>query len=287
MDDTFYLNDSNKGYLSIYDYDFLESLLKNDVKLYGRFISEIFIDKTSVYRYIKTMKRIEGWGFIEYKDIIDRDLYPYIISYNITSIDYSKYTRVHYKLLYNDLTIYISILYLNKSIKDFKKVDLETIKKYSGVCLDIDLLQMDRFGLRILWVPNIYKDSPNPFREICLNFKNKYFRVLSEPSVMEYIFIDDIILMITSGWIAKTKFIKKRTLGTWDSNDECSFCKKFKIKDFTDDIIITLPCNHQYHYTCWIGYIREKIKKKSLKSIEIKCCDDTCKKVVPNWELIC
>ena len=51
---------------------------------YTRFISEIFADKTSVYRYIKTMKRIDE-KVCRYKDIIDRDLYPYIISYNITS----------------------------------------------------------------------------------------------------------------------------------------------------------------------------------------------------------
>ena len=283
MDDTIYLSEKNRGCLSIYDYDFLESLLKNDVKLYGNFIGDIFVNKNSIFNWIKRNKMIKGWGYSVYKEIIDRDLYKWIESYTIKSQDYSKYMRVIYKLNYNDQRMVLDLLFLEK-FKVFNKEHIDLLKKYSRVYLDIDMLQLDRYGIRLMWLPKIYKDSPNPFQEICLNIKNKRFRVLSEHEVMEYVFIDDILRKVMNGWKHKTKTVKKKLKDKMVIED-CSLCRKHDINDFTEDTLVFLPCGHQYHYTCWITYIKNIIKKDSLKLVELCCVE--CDRVVPNWELVC
>ena len=283
-DDTFYLSDKSKGCLEIYDYDFLESLLKNDVKLYGSFVAEIFVNKVSIYKYLKSENLIRGWGYMVFKEIIERDLYPYILSSSISTNNSEEYTRIHYKLNVSDIQVNLSIVFVNKVPELFSKSDVIFLQKYSTVYLDIDLLQIDRYGLRIMWLPKIYKDSPNPFQEICLNIKKKHFRVLSNDNVLEWIFLKNVVSMITNGWVHKTKLIKKKKLGTYNEIS-CIYFEKNKVIDFTEINIVKLPCGHDYHYTCWMNYLCTNIREKSMKSIKIKCLE--CNSVLPNWELVC
>ena len=283
-EDTFYLSEKSKGCLEIYDYEFLESLLKNEVKLYGKFVAEVFVNKTSIYKYLKSENLIRGWGYMVFKDIIERDLYPYILSSNISTNNSEEYSRVQYKLNINDVQINLSIVFTNKIPEIFSKDDVIFLQKFSTVYLDIDLLQVDRYGVRIMWLPKLYKDSPNPFQEICLNIKNKRFRVLSDTNVSEWIFFKNLVHLILNGWTHNTRLIKKQKLGTY-MEISCVSCEKNNISDLTEINIIKLPCGHYYHYTCWIEYVKNTVKESSMKSVVFKCLE--CNSILPNWEVVC
>ena len=143
---------------------------------------------------------------------------------------------------YHDIIIKIKILYLH-NIEDVHYKYLDVLVNESGIYLDIHLLQLDRLGLHLIYIPQLYINCPNPFREICSNIERKKLVLIQNKTALSKKTIANIYQYIDNGWSYKSPYI--RVICSENEKNTCPICT---IK--LDKKAIKLSCGHSYHYEC-------------------------------------
>ena len=280
MDDTFFISNNQQGLMTLYNYDFITSMLKNNVTLYGELLRRVIIMKDTTYKYLKEIGQINGFANIVFKDIIERDLYEHIESIHVyeNTKDYFKY--VGYTLKYNSFTIKLYILYIINSYSSSRLGLTDIVKVHSNVYLDINLIQLDRVGLRLLYIPEIYINCPNPFQTICSNIIENKFNVLENNIIVNNTSIHYIYTLLDLGWKNAGKIAKILCWEKKNSHDSCSICFEQPI---CSENIIQLPCKHSFHADCWKDFIIDLSKTHTSSFV---CCPE-CDETYSIWKILC
>ena len=251
---------SSFNIMSIYDFSCISQLLKNNVKLFGPFLVNVIFNYQSIFKYIDNGGLIHGWCFKTYKDIIERDLYGNIIFKKTMYKDMN--TVVLYSMKINGVIILLKIIYIDE-VHSQKHINNELIT-CTDIYFECCLLQLDRLGLGLLYIPEIYKNCPNPFHTICRNIEKKQLVVLVNHKILSNIHTLDLYEYTSKGWKYNSD-IKRLSLSSTDKL-ECCFCG-----GFIETEAFQLPCKHIYHKECW----RDVIDYNKKLDHEIKCqvCD--------------
>lgn len=260
---------SSFNILNIYDIQCISVLLKNNVKIYGSFLSDIIFNRNSIYRYFDNGGIVQGWCLKIYKDIIERDLFPQLVDKTI--INKKVYSSsVLYTLDIGGVHVKIKILYVDDY---FEHMSLDTVIEECEIYLDSGLLQLDRGGLGLLYIPDIYKSCPNPFYKICRQNECKKFTIIEGSSALKNIELKELYKLISNGWTYKSD-IKKISIENRDI--KCSFCGNNINNEGYE-----LPCKHIYHRDCW----RDSCDMNSKLDEKIECLKCDYSDYV--WKLLC
>ena len=268
MSDVKYVR-SSFNLLNIYDIECISVLLKNNVKIYGSFINNIVFNRNSIYRYLDNGGIIQGWCLKIYKDIIERDLFDKTVDKN--TIRKGTYSNVVlYTLDIGGVCVQIKILYIDEYVEHLTK---ETIINDCDIYLDCELLQLDRMGLSLLYIPDSYKSCPNPFYKICRQNECKRFKVLKDSRALKDVKLKELYKYVNNGWVYKSNIkkisIENRTI-------MCAFCGSNVVDEGYE-----LPCKHVYHRDCW----RDSCDMNSKLCEKIECLKCDFKDDI--WKLLC
>lgn len=223
-------------------YDIFEKLLKNEVTIYGSFVRRVLIEKQSIKELANSKyPSIHCYAKAGFKDIIERDLYDYIIDKVVYNHRLSSgNTVIAYFIKFENFTFTLEILYI-RSLMEFKPIyfenDLQCI-------INIDALSITRLGISAL---DIFKNSPFLFKEIIRDIRNKQFFFKSSIARLSDLDKHYITYLLSSGYKNLQCKIKDYTN---ISNNICSICY-----ENDNEPHIQLSCGHIYHKCC----IRESI----------------------------
>lgn len=251
------------------DFKCISILLKNNVKIYGSILSSVLYNRKTLYKFLDNGGLITGWCLHTYKDIIERDLFKYIVKSSCVQNVGMRATKMLYILNVDDLIVQIQLVFLDET----DTTNSECLARDCGIFLDSELLQLDRLGLGLLYIPEVYTNCPNPFYTICRNIEEKRLYVLDTLSLRET-YIIDLYSYITQGW--RHNSVIKKVNVTETRNPLCSACGNIITED-----AYQLPCLHLYHKHCWRANI--DFKKKCNDVIECKACEYSNKA----WKLLC
>lgn len=233
-----------------------EKLFKNDVVVYGKFVREILVEGYTLDEFSKNRNRtIHCYAKLIYKDIIERDLYSYIVD----SIEYdtkniSNNVTVTYSIKIGNCSFLLEILYVRTIIEFTPKLfenELQCI-------IDIDALSIDRTGVKCM---ELFNNTPYLFSEILNNINLKRFNfkpTIIRLSVSERSYVEN---LLTLGYININSKIEKVDT---DAIKECTICYESDNKEF-----VKLKCGHCYHKEC----LQESIELfySNPKKIYYKC----------------
>lgn len=258
MNDVKYIR-SSFNLLNVYDFSCISILLKNNVKIFGSFLNNVIFNRETIYKFLDNGGIIRGWCFRTYKDIIERDLYEHIVT--TRDVERGDFTSSYYTLNIGGITFQIKITYID----DYgQQINKKTLVVNSGIYLDCELLQLDRNGLGLIYIPVIYKNCPNPFYRICRNIERKHMKIISEGVNVTNATVMDLYSYVNNGWITNTT-VKK--IGVDEIVEpKCSSCGK----EIFDEGY-QLPCNHMYHLECWRDEF--EFSKRLTEMVECCACD--------------
>lgn len=247
---------SSINLLNVFDFKCISVLLKNNVKIYGNFLSSVIFNRQSIYKYLDNGGLIKGWALKIYKEIIERDLFEFTI--HIKEDDNTYINTVLYTLDMNGLLVQIKIIYIDDL---GAPISNECLIRNCDVFLDCNILKLDRMGLGLLFIPKMYKNCPNPFYKICRNIEKKQLNVLEDSPSIKNKTLLDLYSYINYGWSIKSNIKKIK-----DANSkQCSLCHTA-----INGEAFQLPCKHYYHRNCWINDL--ELNNKISQKIECAVC---------------
>ena len=255
MNDVKYIR-SSFNLLNVYDFECISILLKNNVKIFGSFLNNVVFNRETIYKFLDNGGLIRGWCFKTYKEIIERDLFKDTVSSR--DVKESEFISSYYTLNVGGIIFQIKILYIDDYSEN---INNSTLINYSEIYLDCDLLQLDRKGLSLIYIPEIYKNCPNPFYRICRNIEKKQLKILDEGVNIAPIKLIDLYNYISDGWITNT-IIKKISVSDIRDPKCCSCASPIYEEGYE------LPCGHIYHPDCW----RDEFDLNKRLTEQVECC---------------
>jgi len=224
------------------------SLLKNDCAIYGSFLFKLFhtedvlkcLDESNIYVIANS----------QYKNIIERDLYDYILKKTSVSNEIILYSVNYCGSLFTiEITYRMSIrLYFDIKNPLFKE----------------ELIFLNRNGLQTM--PCLYNviENPLPFFDVLKNINNKLFTLIKNNKELTNYDITMINYLKSQGWLnTKTTL----TYFTPTEDTQCSICYENNKTKF-----MRLSCGHSFHNKCWSEMVKNYIEqKKHLADGLIQC----------------
>ena len=193
----------------------------------------------------------------------------------ITNYDFVKIKCYHCILF--DKVIIMNVTYIDSK---FPNILNYTIKYLLDIVFDINLLVLDRTGLNLLFIPYSLKYTPVPIYQIFNQIKNRKLTIIEENLIHSEYSFNLILQYIKNGWKINNDYIKFITPNNpifINSDDRCTICfgeltKKPVIMNINEyknmkDKWIILPCNHIFHYKCWLNKLKKELKENKHKLI--------------------
>ena len=218
--------------------DIFYNLLKNDCAIYGTFLFKLFhtddilecLDKSNIFIVANT----------QYKNLIERDLYDYILKKTTVGNDITLYS-----VNYCGSTFTLEILY---------RITIRLYFDIENPLLEEEMIFLNRNGIQTM--SNIYTniEKPLPFFDIMKNINSKLFTIIKNNKELTSYDIKTINYLKSNGWLnIKTAL----TYFTPTEDTQCSICYENNKEKFT-----RLTCGHSFHNKCWCEMVKNYIEQK-------------------------
>ena len=247
---------SMNGLLTLYNTPVVMSLIKNNVILYGGAVREAACSTDALYKYMDgTGGAIVGYTDIKFMEIIERDMYawqacePVTDSVSVTNVlkrMYFIHVKPQGEFPAAQPTICVRINYIRQLLGN-TAITAEALCG-SAHDFDVNLLQLDREGIGIRYVPPSMSNHPAPIVEILNNCRNRRFKIISgipSDTTSENWLVSRVIRMVSMGWIPIDRKVK---VHSQSPEDRCSICHENYAEKSK---VLTLVCKHSYHPACW------------------------------------
>lgn len=230
-------------------------LLKNNCVVYGSIVREA-VAGTPMAKYCEgNDAAIVGWTETKYQGLLERDLHDFIHNEGEAneSVTYhqKRYTLYRDRCIneqcadvhYNSPTLTLILTF----VTSYRMLAPCVATK---VDLDINLLQVDRDGLSLRYIPRDYIHVPTPFADIFRRARQREFHVINTgnetTAYIEWLH-RRVCAFKERGWThANTKL---QLDGVRD--EDCVICHETMR---TGDNVL-LRCSHAFHALCWKQHV--------------------------------
>ena len=238
--------------VKLYDNLLIYNILKNDGIVYGETIlNNIFND----YLHSDKVDTIRAIVPITYKNIMERDIFQWIITSVELTNKYSTKKKIKYECNYDSNFYNIEIVYV---AQNFNSKDVLSSPNLFGLHFDFDLISLSRERISFLFYQNNDR-IPIPFLNIMNNILEQKYKILD--NVIPTIEVISRIKYLTEiGWINTKSLIEIKdfvNVPELSDDDKCSICLDW----MNQEKLVELPCLHYFHYGCWKSHIDKKIEK--------------------------
>ena len=232
-------------------------LQKNQVAIYGSVLRSV-LSGTVADDYFADGGAIAGWSTVQYKGIIERDLYPLVTDTKICE-QRSSHVRVKYYLKgvttsaasVRDVILYITYLSAplprgawdapveNRNTNVFGAIKSDT---------DVNLIQLDRNALSLRYVPPSLEFHPCPFTHVLANIFRKVFHPVAvvRSKAHENWLLRRLRKLETNGWTNTARRCRFLVVPEADEST-CAVCKEKN----SCKRCVRLECTHVFDVQCW------------------------------------
>ena len=207
----------------IFENEFIKTLLKNDVVIYGRFVREVLIKGKSIKEYSEGSDNIiTCYSKYILTDVIERDIYKYLCgTINVKQMGTKQNNIITYDINVDGSRIVLDMTY----IRAIYGLNIQTFENDLTCIIDIDSLCLRRTGITCL---EIFGNVPVPIHTIISNINNKTFCFRSPDLIVNYEDCKYIKSLKEDGY----KNLNSRMYGLDETDEpECNICYDTEDKD--------------------------------------------------------
>jgi len=272
--------------LALYNNPVILSLIKNNVILFGAAVREAACGGNALDRYLSELGgAIVGYTALMFQEIIERDLYGWLESAPTTDVGGGSPSnvlrRVYLIRAHGDRrqkNIKIRINYL-------RNVLATNMLTPGGLCgsandFDVNLLQIDREGIGLRYVPLSMATHPAPIVEVLNNCQARRFKIVSRPptdAASENWLTSRVVRMVSMNWEhtdRKVVVLPVQPVG------KCTICREMYGEE-EGSKSVKLLCNHSYHQACWKEHVLTSMQNSRFP--HVTACP-LCRFPVHPWE---
>ena len=244
--------------LALYNNPVILSLLKNNVIFFGAAVREAVCGAQALDRYLSEQRgAILGYTDLKFQEIIERDLYGWQASPPTTdpaSSSQNVLRRVYLIRACGDNTsrkrpVKIRVNYLRNILASMQNPDDLCGSAHD---FDVNLLQIDREGIGLRYVPPSMRTHPAPIVEVLNNCHTRRFRIVCRPPTdgrSENWLTSRVARMVSIGW---EHLGCKVVAGPRPPSETCTICRETYQEDSNG---VKLECSHSFHHECWKEHV--------------------------------